>query len=141
MGFHAYDPKNVKLVFGAVLVEGFAEGSMINVEYNGDLFTLQVGSDGESSRSKTNNNSARLTIQLMPGAAANIGLGAALSADKAAGAGIFPLQLTDLSTGTTFIAENAWVVRDPGYDFQTEAQPREWILETDNLEAIYGAAL
>lgn len=141
MGFHAYDPKNVKLVFGPVLVEGFAEGSFVNVEYNADFFTLQVGSDGESSRSKSNNNSARLTVQLMPGAAANIGLGAALAADKAIGAGVFPLALTDLSTGSTFIAENAWVVRDPGYDYQTEAQPREWVFETDNLQSVYGAAL
>lgn len=137
---HSYDPKNVKLVFGPVLVEGFAEGSFVNVEYNEDQFTLQVGSDGESSRSKRNNNSARLTVQLMPGAAANAALSAILSADKAAGAGIFPVALTDLSTGTTFAGANAWLVRDPGYDFQTEAQPREWIIETDNLESFYGAA-
>lgn len=141
MGLHAYDPKNVKLVFGVVLVEGFAEGSMVNVQYNADRFTLQSGSDGESSRSASNNNSARITVNLMPGAASNIGLGAALTADKATGAGIFPLALTDLSTGTTFIAKDAWIVRDPGYDYQTEAQSREWIFETDNLDSVYGAAV
>lgn len=141
MPLHQYDPKNVKLVFGAVLVEGYAEGSFVNVEYNEDLFSLQIGSDGESSRSKSNNRSARITVNLMPGAAANIGLGAALAADKAAGAGVFPLALTDLSTGSSFIAEGAWIVRDPGYDFQTEAQARQWIFETDNLEAVYGAAV
>ena len=61
MGLHNYDPANVKLVAGPVLVEGYAEGSMVNVESNADLFTLQTGSDGESTRSKSNNRSARVT--------------------------------------------------------------------------------
>lgn len=141
MGLHNYDPANVKLVAGPVLVEGYAEGSMVNVESNADLFTLQSGSDGESTRSKSNNRSARVTVNLMPGAAANIGLGVLLGLDKASGLGIFSMVLIDLSTGTKFSAENCWIVKEPGYDFQTEAQSREWIFETDNLDANYGAAV
>lgn len=141
MGFQAYDPANVKLVVGTTLVEGFAEGSFCNLEFNEDLFSLQVGSDGESARSKKNNMSGRLTIRLMPGAAANIPLGIQLNADRALGAGIAPFKLTDLSTGTTFSAANSWIVKDPGHDFQTEAQAKEWVIESDNIVTVHGAAV
>ena len=118
MGFHQYDPANVKLIFGPVLVEGYAEGSTVNVEYNNDQFTLQVGSDGESSRSKSNNNSARLTVMLMPGAAANIGLGAALTADKAIGLGVFPLALTESVPRTLTV----WIAPEGASELDVEVQ-------------------
>ncbi len=140
MGLHQYDPKEVTLVFGGALITGYAEGSFINIEYNGDLFALAVGSDGEGTRSKSNNSSARITVTLMSGSVGNRLLGAALSADKAAGAGAVPLVVTDLSTGSSFAAEGAWVVRDPGIDFQTEGQPIEWILEAHELQSFYGSA-
>lgn len=138
---HQYDPKQVSLILGGALITGFAEGSFINIEYNADLFTLSVGSDGESTRSKSNNNSARITVTLMSGAVGNALLNVAFQADKAAGAGAVPLAITDPSTGTLFASEGAWVVKDPGKDFQTEGQPMEWIIETDNLQSFYGAAI
>ncbi len=141
MGLHQYDPKQVSLIFGGALITGFAEGSFINIEYNNDLFTLAVGSDGEATRSKSNNNSARVTVTLMPGSVGNALLNTAFQADKAGGAGALPLAITDRSTGSSFAAEGAWVVKDPGKDFQTEGQPMEWMLETDNLQSVYGAAV
>lgn len=141
MTLHQYDPKEVSLIFGGALITGYAEGSFINVEYNGDLFTLQVGTDGEATRSKSNNNSARVTVTLMPGATGNALLNAAFQADKAGGAGAVPLAITDPSTASVFGAEGAWVTKDPGRDFQTEGQPIEWVIETDNLQSFYGAAV
>lgn len=138
---HQYDPAEVHFVFGGVLIDGYADGSFLNVEFNVDLFTLLVGADGCATRSKSNNRSARITCMLMPGSTGNLKLNAALAADKAGGLGVLPALLTDLSTGTTFATEGMWVVKDPGYDFQTEAQPKEWVLETDNLESLHGAAV
>ena len=77
----------------------------------------------------------------MPGAVGNSIFNAALRADEAGGAGPLPLVLTDLSTATSFVSEGAWVVRDPGYDFQTEAQPKEWLLENDRLVPFHGSAV
>ena len=138
---HQYDPAQVKMTFGGAIIEGYAEGSFINVQYNADLFALTVGSDGEATRSKSNNKSARVTVTLMPGALANAILGGFQKADDAGGVGVLPLSITDLSTGSSFIAEGAWIVKPPDYDFQTEAQPREWIIETDNLLQLVGAAV
>ena len=141
MTLHQYDPKGVTLVFGGALITGFAEGTFINVEYNNDQFALAVGSDGEATRSKSNNNSARITVTLMGGAVGNALLNIPFQADKAGGLGVVPLAINDASTLTSFAAEGAWIVKDPGKDFQTEGQPMEWIIETDNLLSVYGAAV
>lgn len=135
---HQYDPKKVHAIYGGAIITGYADGSFLRIEYNEDFFNLLVGADGEATRSKSNNRSAIITMTLMPGSSGNAILGAAAKADDAAGAGVLPLVITDLSTGTTFAAESAWVKKDPGYDFQKEAQAKEWTLETDNLTSIHG---
>lgn len=140
MPLHQYDPNNVTVVFGGALIDGFADGSFVNVEYNNDLFSLSVGADGEASRSKSNDRSARVTVTLMPGSTGNLILNAAIRLDEATNGGVVPLLVTDLSTGTTFAAEGCWVTKDPGSDFQTEAQTVEWVLETDRMIANHGAA-
>src|SRR3990172_2093317 len=95
---HQFDPANVKFVFGGALITGYAEGSFVTIEYNEDSFKLLGGADGEATRSKSNNRSAQVTLRLMPGSSGNLILGAAQTADQAAGLGVLPLVITDLST-------------------------------------------
>jgi len=128
-----YNPKDVSLIYGGALIQGFAEGSFVNVEYNVESVALLVGADGKATRSTNPNNSARITVRLLPTSASNLIFQAALSADRAGGFGQLPLLLTVLSVGQNYAAEGAWVVRSPGYDFQVEAQAVEWMLESDDL--------
>lgn len=141
MGFHQYDPDKVTLVFAGALITGFAPGSFLNITYNQDLFTLLIGADGEGTRSKSNNSSAIIDLRLMPGSSGNLILNSLFAADKVSGAGAQPLVITDPSRGTTFAAESAWIRREPGYDFQQEAQPMAWQLECSSLQSFYGAAV
>lgn len=141
MPLHSYDPKNITLIYDQVVIEGFADGSFVNVEYNADSWTFRKGSDGNGVRSKTNDQSARFTITLMPGATGNLPLNRNLQADKVSNSGVKPISLIDSSTGDFFVAEGAWVVREPGQDYQTEAQNREWILEADDVQSNYGASV
>lgn len=137
-----YDPKNVVMTFGPALIDGYAPDSFISIERNADSFALLIGSDGEAARSASNNKSARITVRLMPGSVGNAVLKAALMADEAGGAGVLPLTITDSSVTPPRVhaAESAWVVRDPDIDYQTEAQPIEYILETDRMISTTGIA-
>ena len=130
-----YNPKNVHLIYGGASIEGYAEGSYINVEFNNDQVALLVGADGKGTRSIVCDNSATITVRLLPTSTSNAVFQAARSADAAAGAGSLPLLLTNTETGQVYTTEGAWVQKQPGYDFQVEAQAVEWILETDNLVA------
>lgn len=133
-----YDPAKIILVLGPTLITGYAPDSFVKVEWNVPRFALLVGSDGESVRSQSRNQSARITVRLMPGSTGALALEAAIIADKAGGAGVLPLMLTDLSTGRSHAAEGAWVTNDPDIDYQTEVQPIEFVLETDKLIATPG---
>ena len=132
-----YDPKQVAVIVGGSQISGFADGAFVTVERNDDAFTLQMGTDGEGTRSKTNNRSGRVTITLMQSSPSNALLQAFADADEVSNAGTFPLLIKDNSSlGTLFAAEQAWIVKKPSAGFDRAAGSREWILETDQLELL-----
>lgn len=136
MAVYTYDAKQVHLVYGGALITGFAEGSFIRVEYNEDRYALTKGADGLGARAKSNNESAKITVGLMPNSPANAVFQSAQMLDKVRNAGALPLELTDLTTGDLFTAESAWVMKDPGRDHQKTIQGVPWVLEADDLQAI-----
>lgn len=140
MALRVYDPKQVVIAFGAIPVSGFADGTFLNVEQNEDAFSLQVGTDGEACRSRSNNNSARITFTLMQSSLSNDLLSAQHELDKALplGAGAVPLLIKDLSGRSLFTCQKAWIVRYPSAEFGREATGREWVIETDALIAVHG---
>jgi hypothetical protein len=123
------------IIAGGVPISGFADGTFLSVENNEDAYSLQVGTDGEAPRSRTNNNSARFTITLQQGSLGNAILSGLHTADKLApgGVGCFPVLVKDLGGTSLYACEKAWIVKRPGAEFGRESGSREWIIETDNL--------
>ncbi|MBI4815179.1 MAG: DUF3277 family protein [Deltaproteobacteria bacterium] len=141
MTLHKYDPKDVKVTFGPALIMGFGPDTFVSIEYSNDAFAMAVGADGEVVRSKSNDQSAVVTLTLMAGSSGNAVLSAALNADVAEGLGVFPLAIVDLSTGTTHFGKEAWVVKDPKTDYAKESQPKEWRLAVAKMQSGHGVAL
>ncbi len=135
MALHQYDAKQVIVIIGVVPVSGYADGSFVSVENNEDAYTLLVGTDGEATRSRTNNNSSRITLTLQQGSLSNALLSGLHEIDKnsISGAGCFPVLIKDLQGTSMYAAEKAWIVKRPTAEFGREAGSREWIIETDNL--------
>src|SRR5688572_21141371 len=98
---------------GAALIEGFAEGTHVNIEYVNDLYTLKVGADGEGMYTKSNDLSATVTLTLMPGSAGNVILQSLFAADVIGNLGLFPLVITDPSTATRHVAKAARIMKAP----------------------------
>ena len=137
----AYGPDEVTIVFGAIPISsGYADGDFCTVEFDEDAFSLQVGTDGEGARSKSNNRSATITISLMQTADANDLLSAQhqLDLNSAGGVGIVPLLIADRSGRSLYVAQKAWIQKMPGATFGREAGPREWVIRTNNLIAHTG---
>lgn len=128
-----YDFKQVVCTFNGFQIQGFAEGGEISVERNEDAWTLQVGADGEGTRSKSNNKSGRITLPLQQSSASNDVLSAFADADELSNAGSGPFLMKDLSGRSLIVAEQAWIVKKPATNFGAESSPWEWVLETDNL--------
>lgn len=140
MALKVYDPKNVAVVFNGVPISGYAAGSFVSVEYNVDAFSLVVGTDGESTRAKSNNRSARVTITLLQTSASNDAISAFHNLDllSPSGAGIGPLLISDKNGRTLFLAEKAWVVKFPTSEYSDTDASRAWMFETDSLNATIG---
>jgi len=138
MAVHTYAPDQVTVVFGPVVLEGFAPDSLVSVEYEEDLWTKQVGADGHVARSKTNNATARVTVRLMQTSMSNDLLSAIALLDRHANEGVFPLMIKDNSGRSLHVAESAWIARPPNVEYAREAGTREWIFDTGQMESFVG---
>lgn len=133
MALKTYDFKQVAVIVGGRIVTGFAEGTGVTVERNEDAWTLQVGAEGEATRSKSNNRSGRVTLTLQQASESNAILDAFRQADELSNNGLQPMLIKDNSGNSLYTAEQCWVVKAPSAAFGAESDSREWILETDAL--------
>ena len=128
------------MVLSGIPISGLADGTFVSVVFNEDAYALTIGSDGEGTRSKTNNRSGRVTFTLMQSSESNDLLSALhnLDLNTPNGDGIGPLLVKDNSGRTLVTAASAWVVKHPDAEFGREAATREWIVETEELLAQHG---
>jgi hypothetical protein len=138
MAVSTYDPKQVAIIFGGFSLSGFADGSFVTVERNEDAFTLQMGTDGEGTRSKSNNKSGRVTVRLMQSSESNAILSGIAKSDELSNSGVQPLMVKDNSGASLYVAEQSWIVKMPSAEYDREASEREWIIETDSLQMFEG---
>lgn len=132
-----YDAGEVQIIVAGVTVEGFADGDFITIEDDEDAFSLQIGTDGEGARSKTNNRGGTMTISTLQTSAANTLLSALHNLDRNSpgGAGIGPFLCKDGSGNAIYAAEKSWIQKRPSATFGREAQAREWLVRTNNLKS------
>ena len=131
-----YDPGQVSVTFGPIILSGFGDGEQIMVEPNVESFTLLMGAQGEGARTRSRDKSARVTVRILQTSETNDLLSAVQNLDRAAGEGIFPLMVKDNGGRSLFLAESAWIVAPPSSPFGSEAGVREWIFETDSMESL-----
>lgn len=134
MALRVYDPKDVTITFGnAGVLSGYADGTFVSIDFNEEFYTLQIGSDGEGTRSKTNNLSARVTVSLMQDSPSNDALSTILLTDLASNLVLHSMQIKDLNGTSLFNAEKMYIVKPPTSEFAREATGREWVFETDSM--------
>jgi hypothetical protein len=133
MASKTYDSKQVAITIGVALMSGFAENSMIKVERNEDTWKLQVGTDGTTTRSKTNNRSGKITLSLMQTSASNAILSGFALLDETLNAGAVPVLIKDLNGLSLYSAAQAWVMKPPAGDLEANAKERTWVIETGEL--------
>lgn len=138
-----YDSNQVQVAFAGVPVQGYADGDFLTITYETDAFTSVVGTDGEVSRSKSNDRRATVEVILMSTSPTNDLFSAIHLADlnTPGGAGVGALLVTDLNGTSLFTSGNAWVVKAPDVTYGREANERTWTLQVDSLVAFTGGNL
>jgi hypothetical protein len=122
-----YDAKKVIITLGSHTVTGYAEGTFVSIEPEGDGTVAQAGADGEVARSLSNNPLHTINITLQQTSPSNDAFSELLRRDRASGGrGVVPLQVRDLRGSTLFAASQAWVTNWPTIENGSELNDREW---------------
>lgn len=138
MGVETYSPKKVHVLVGAAIIQGYADGTFVNVERSVDAFTLSVGADGEASRVHSPDRSGTVTLTLQQTSDSNDVLSALAIADDLTLQGTFPLLVKD-NNGRTLVESNtAWIKKVPASEYSKEMSQREWVIECAELNIHVG---
>jgi hypothetical protein len=138
MSVETYSPKKVQVIVGVALIQGFADGTFINVERSVDAFTLSVGADGEASRVHSPDRSGTITITLAQTSDSNDILSALAIADDLSLQGTIPVLVKDNNGRTLVEANTAWVKKLPAQEYSKEMSTREWVIECAELNIHVG---
>lgn len=128
MAVRSYDLKQVLCTFGGVRLQGFGEGDAISIAWEANIFDTMVGADGETTRSRTNNNNAKATVTLMQTSNAHFALIEQALRNSALTQLKLPFALIDPNTSERFISPEAYVEKLPDSPFGMAAGTREWTL-------------
>jgi Protein of unknown function (DUF3277). len=138
MAVKTYNPKDVLIIVGPVIVEGFADGTFVNIARDNPSWNKAIGSDGEGARARSNDQGGSVTLTLMQTSASNPELSALALLDEQTGDGVVPLLVTDRSGTSLYEAETAWIEKPADSPFAREIETREWVIQTDNLKMLVG---
>lgn len=128
-----YDPNQVFLSFMGVNIDGFEQGTFIEIDYRKDAFALKQDISGSGTRSKTNDYSAEITLTLTQRSQSNQYLSTISNLDRASGSGFGVLKCVDNLGSDLFICASAWIVKPAKVDYALESTTRVWKFQTDNL--------
>ena len=143
MGTRVYDSNEVAVVFGPNIIDaGRADGEFVKITREAAAFSSKVGCDGDVTRSRMNDNRAKVEITIMQTSPSNDIFSAQHILDKLTpnGDGIMPLFIKDNNGRSLFTAEHAWIENDPETAFDREAGTRVWVLECARLRSFIGGS-
>lgn len=124
--FATYDPAKVSLVYGAVIITGFAQDTMIRVERNTPTWSDTAGSDGFVTRAKSLDKRGTITVTLDMSSPTNDALSALFYADETTGKGAQTIMMRDASGTTVASGASAWIVQPAAIEFGAGVLGREW---------------
>lgn len=134
-----YDFNQVSCIAGANPLTGFADGDdVIKVEYEKEEFTTVVGANGEATRTKSNNKSAKVTLKLLKTSLANDILNQFLQADRLSNTGLFPFMVKDNNGTDLHSCEQMWIEKAPAVGHGENPSVNEWVLRTHFMVSNYG---
>lgn len=127
MSLKDYNLAHCIVLVDGIRVEGYNDGDAVEVEYESEVWTDVVGSDGEVTRSATNDRRATITFHLSETSSLNRFFRNKVMAGRTLGIGdTFSVMIKDIHNGETVISPQTWVKTDPGVSKGREAGDRDW---------------
>lgn len=128
-----HDPINIVFTFGGVPASGYLEGTFVECERYADAMSMNIGSDGEGTRIKSQNKSGYIKLSLKQDSPFNDYLTNLANQDEDTSDAVKSALLTDKQGSTIGKASKAWIKRKPKVVFSNGVEGREWTFDTVNL--------
>lgn len=142
MIFKQYNPKSIIVNLGEILMQGFAKGSMVKVEYDEDAVKKTVGAQGDVTATISQNRAGKATLRFKQVSPVNDQLSAIAASNRPRESPLLikPFQVLDLGGSTIAIAPFAWVLKVAESEFGEEEGEREWVIDFAELKMKTGGA-
>lgn len=136
-----YDPAAITIIIAGQIIEGYMDGTFVEVTRDEDTFTPVTGSGGESARTRNRNKTGKIVITLMQGSPSNAVLSAMHNTDEVLGVPPGPAMVKD-NLGTTVLGGDAcYLLKPADVQFGKDYSGRQWTIVVPKLEGTVGAAL
>jgi len=126
-----YDPKKVLINFGTIEITGYADGTFVEIEPEGDSFERVTGSAGDVVFVNKQMWVYNVTITLLQTSHTNAELTLWHNADKLSNNGLTSLQIKDLR-GNSLFTGNARIGTEPTVTWSRDIENREWTFITES---------
>lgn len=136
----SYDPSQVVVVVGPVIVNGFSDGDAIMAERYEDNTSMKVGIDGQVGRARNANKTGFFTFKLLPTSSVNAQLSALFALDNlSSDAGVvLPIAIYDGSGADLAVATQAWLKKMPSLTKGKEVGENEWVFDAADMKIFLG---
>ncbi len=139
MSLRTFDPKSVVVTIGGVPMSGYADGTFLEISSDNQQFTKVTGADGYTTRVKSNNYGAVMTLTLSQSSPSNEVLSGFLALDRISNAGVVPVLVKDMSGTTVFFSGTGWIQQFPDTSFGNEINNRAWVIDLAEAEIFVGS--
>lgn len=125
-----FDPSKVRVIFGALVLTGFADGTFVKVTRSGDAYAKKKGADGTVDRINLSSYDFEVDFTLKGTSPMNALLSGQLAIDQATNKAVAHLTIQDLSGNSIFEAPQAWIKKDPDQEYADSLTSRTWKFDT-----------
>lgn len=136
MALKTFDPKQVVITFGTLVLSGFAEDSMITLEPVEKLSDAVVGMDGQTQRIIKNNRNYTAKVKLLATSESHKNMMAQTFIGGLFQVNTFPFSLTSIATNESISSAAAYVEQEPTVEMSGAGDAREWSLYLVDVDIV-----
>lgn len=125
-----YSPESVNCLAFGIPLNGFADGTFINISKDKVAYGSTETTDGQVARIYTNSQTYTISLTFHRGSTSNDILTKLWQLDELSQVGKFPLFIKDLSGTDLFFSTSTWIEGVPNMVQSTNFDTRTWILKS-----------
>lgn len=140
MALSFYSPANVVVLLGGVVeLEGFIDGTFLEITKDAPLYRSKITSDGVTGRIAVTSSNYTIKFTLAQTSESNQKLDKLVQFDNLTRRGSFPIIIKDRSGGSLLFSPTSWIEVIPQINFSNGMESRAWELKAINCAVSIGA--